>query len=289
MNTLLVLSLCLIYSVSAQQRCSGNPPTFNGMPCATTTRYSDGTMGACGCGSYNSPAPWENTLYTAAASQEIFDEGGESWCGSGCGQCFRLTPTGGYIPGQGYYPSSSASIVVMVTNLCPNQGNEQWCAAVGGVNQYGYPVHFDLRDAVSQIENLGWNNPEVTYQQVSCSNGDSNTPTCADWSQCQCSPNLPNNCAAGGDGGGSTGGSDGNSGVPSSFQWANGVNGWWVAFGLQTSAATMDCGQGPVGLPNAGWTISGEPVWVWQGYPYQCAQTVTINWDGGSFSATRPG
>lgn len=58
-------------------------------------------------------------------SQAIYDPTGLSWCGSGCGVCYRLTPTGGYVNGQGSAPSSTTSYVFMVTNLCPNNGNEQ--------------------------------------------------------------------------------------------------------------------------------------------------------------------
>ena len=36
------------------------------------------------------------------------------------------------------------------------------------------------------------------------------------------------------------------------------VNGWWVAFGLQTSSARIDCGQGPTALQPASWNIYGD-------------------------------
>jgi len=306
MRTLLLLVVCAYLSfVSAQQLCTGNPPTYNGLPCATTTNYNDGTAGACGCGNNYGPDGWENTLYTAAASPVLFDTGGATWCGAGCGSCYRLTPTGGYVSQQGTAPPSTASVVFMITNLCPTS-NTQWCPAPGTDNQYGYPVHFDLRNAANQIQQIGWNNPEVTYEQVACSNNYYNTPTCYNWAGCQCyndQPGTQGNCGEGGDGGSTTGisvtsgvvtggdgtGGDGGGGpTPSSFQWANGVNGWWVAFGLQASSVTINCGQGPVSIGNAGWAINGDPVWVWQGYPYQCAQTVTITYDGGTFSATRP-
>ncbi len=66
----------------------------------------------------------------------------------------------------------------MVTNLCPSQGNEQWCSYPA--NRYGYHkqcyimlwydkgrygAHFDLMDYQMNglISKLGWDNPEVTY------------------------------------------------------------------------------------------------------------------------------
>ena len=93
--------------------------------------------------------------------------------------------TGGFVDGQG--SGASGSIVVMVTNLCPNiSPNLSWCNQEGGSgNQYGYHVHFDLENGGGQLGNVGWtNNPEVTYEQTSCSG--SNTPSSGDYGECQC-------------------------------------------------------------------------------------------------------
>jgi hypothetical protein len=59
-------------------------------------------------------------FYTAAASQAIFDSAGSSWCGSGCGTCFKLTSTGNAPSGQGAGGASGQSVTVMVTNLLVN-------------------------------------------------------------------------------------------------------------------------------------------------------------------------
>jgi hypothetical protein len=84
-------------------------------------------------------------IYTAAASQSIYDSGGLSWCGSGCGKCYQLTSTGNAPCSTcGSGGAAGQSIIVMVTNLCPNSGNAQWCANPGGSNQYGYQYHFDI-------------------------------------------------------------------------------------------------------------------------------------------------
>jgi len=159
--------------------CTGYPKTYNGLPCASTTRYWDGNTGACGCGTGNSdPFSWQYTKPTAAASAPIF--GSATWCGTGCGKCFRLTPTAIGASPLGSGATSTTPIVAKVTNLCPYSGNEEWCAY--DVNSYGYDAHFDLMDYNMNglVSSLGWNNPEVTYEEVDCaSNG------YTDW-ECQC-------------------------------------------------------------------------------------------------------
>jgi endoglucanase len=65
----------------------------------------------------------------------------------------------------------------MVTNLCPNNGNEQWCPAVGGTNQYGYGYHFDI---MAQGEVFG-NNPVVEFEPVPCPG-----QAVSDWETCAC-------------------------------------------------------------------------------------------------------
>ncbi len=151
-------------------------------PCATTTRYWDNFKGACGCGTGTGnglPYSWQYQIITAAASNSMFGDG--TWCGSGCGKCFAITPTGGFVDGQGSRPSNLQSQVMMITNLCPAQYNQQWCTSP---NQYGYTAHFDLMDQNMNgiISRLGWNNVEVYYQQIACP-----ATQLANWRQCQCS------------------------------------------------------------------------------------------------------
>jgi len=117
-------------------------------------------------------------VYTAAACQELYDPAGLSWCGTGCGKCYQLTSTGS-APCQtcGEGGASGQSIIVMVTNLCPNNGNAQWCPTPGGKNQYGYQYHFDI---MAQSEVLG-DNPVVNFEEVTCPSA-----ATSDYSQCQC-------------------------------------------------------------------------------------------------------
>ena len=116
------------------------------------------------------------------ASQGIFDAAGASWCGAGCGLCFQLTSTGA-APCQtcGTGGANGTSIVVMVTNLCPNAGNAQWCPNPGQENQYGYEYHFDIMASSSAVSPIIGDNPIVTFQSVDCPS----TAT-SDYSQCVC-------------------------------------------------------------------------------------------------------
>jgi len=178
--------LPILSSVVNAASCTGNPPMYNGLPCATTTRYFDGQMGACGCGTGNSsPFSWQWTSHTAAGSQLIYDAGGSSWCGAGCGTCYELIPSGDCLYGGGC-ATFTAPITIMVTNRCPYQGNEQWCPNPGNTNQYGYGAHFDLMDYNMEgwVDALGWNNPVVTYRRVPC--GNEGSPTCDQAATCEC-------------------------------------------------------------------------------------------------------
>lgn len=117
-------------------------------------------------------------VYTAAASQALYDSSGLSWCGSGCGKCYQLTSTGSSpCSSCGTGGDAGESIIVMVTNLCPYNGNAEWCPAVGGTNEYGYSYHFDI---MAESEVFG-DNPVVDFEEVSCPSAAS-----SDYSQCQC-------------------------------------------------------------------------------------------------------
>jgi len=162
--------------------CTGYPKMFNGLPCASTTRYWDGQMGACGCGTGNTdPFSWQWTSLTAAGSPPIYGAG--TWCGSGCGKCYRLTPTAVGTSPDGTGATTTTSVIAKVTNLCPPDGNANWCSY--DINSYGYDAHFDLMDYNMNglVTSMGWNNPEVTYEEVDCaSNG------YLDWG-CECASN----------------------------------------------------------------------------------------------------
>lgn len=158
--------------------CTGVPRMYQGKPCASTTRYWDGSIGACQCGT-STALPWIGEQYTAAGSPFIY--GASYGCGPGCGKCYKLTTTG-YSP-EGTGAPAGESITIMVTNLCPAGG--AWCA--DGLNSFNYQAHFDLANSPTTplITELGWDNPEVIYEEVACT-GASNSPTLQDFAECVC-------------------------------------------------------------------------------------------------------
>jgi endoglucanase len=86
----------------------------------------------------------------------------------------------------------------MVTNLCPNNGNAQWCPQPGSTNQYGYSYHFDI---TAQNEVFG-DNPVVNFELVACPG-----QATSDWETCQCygktaTDVTPSGLSSGGGGGG---------------------------------------------------------------------------------------
>merc|ERR1712080_31407 len=172
--------------------CTGCPPMFQGKPCASTTRYFDLTKGACGCGTEpNPPDFWTKAKFAAAGNAMMIDDDqpNNSWCCKNCGLCFRLCSTGGTTNGTPP-PSAGECRVFQLENRCGDgypgtylcgQKLSPWqclanpaeCAAVGNTNMFGYPAHFDLQDVSGQVsDGLGWNNVEVTFEQVDCSEGD---------------------------------------------------------------------------------------------------------------------
>lgn len=117
-------------------------------------------------------------MYTAAGSQALFDTAGATWCGAGCGKCYNLTSTGSSpCNGCGLGGVAGESIIVMVTNLCPYNGNQQWCPEVGGTNEYGYSYHFDI---MAQSEVFG-DNVVVNFEPVTCPG-----QATSDWESCVC-------------------------------------------------------------------------------------------------------
>ncbi|KAL3473217.1 RlpA-like double-psi beta-barrel-protein domain-containing protein-containing protein [Aspergillus californicus] len=155
---------------------------------ATTTHYSDGLQGACGCGTETGTFDWQygisENLYTAAANQAIFDQpsGMEHWCGSGCGKCYRLTSTGASsCETCGTGGAAGKSITVMVTNLCPFVGNEQWCPNPGQLNAHGYGYHFDIMGG----HDVFGDNVVVEFEEVACPG-----LAAAKWGTCECHPDL---------------------------------------------------------------------------------------------------
>ncbi len=130
-------------------------------PTTTTTPANSGTIGKTfktsvthyGAGdTFGSPNCNTNTAacffftkpgFSAAVSQNLYGAGPGQGQGPGCGTCWRIT---GQTDSSGN-PMSNAgtSVVVMVNNLCPADGNPL-CSQNGlsGTNQFGANVNFDL-------------------------------------------------------------------------------------------------------------------------------------------------
>ncbi|CAJ1351423.1 unnamed protein product [Effrenium voratum] len=184
---------CQSNRLPLDSKCRGCPPKKDGKLCASTTWYEDTTRGSCGCGSRGHVRDdyWTLTEYTAAMNcANLDDQPDKSWCPVNCGQCYKLCTTGGAT--QGTKPKAGICRVFKITNRCgdgyddhtPDWCSQQmsWqdcksnpgkCKAVGGTNQFGYPAHFDLQDYHRQITSnttgLDWDNVEVTFELVPCS------------------------------------------------------------------------------------------------------------------------
>jgi len=101
-------------------------------------KYSSGGGTACGC---NLGSSLGSNIYTAAGSQNLFGGSG-SWCGTGCGNCYELTNAGSLpYANAGGCIGAGDKITVVITDLCPANGNQQWCSVP---DSYGFPAHFDI-------------------------------------------------------------------------------------------------------------------------------------------------
>jgi len=184
---------CKSSRIPLDSKCKGCPPKKDGKLCASTTWYEDTTRGSCGCGGRGHVEHdfWTLTEYTAAMNCANLDNDPEkSWCPLNCGQCYKLCSTGGST--QGRPQKAGVCRVFKITNRCGDGYDDHtpdWCSqhmswqqcekqpekcrGVGKTNQFGYPAHFDLQDYHRQITSnttgLDWDNAEVTFEKVSCS------------------------------------------------------------------------------------------------------------------------
>jgi len=130
---------------------------------ASFTHYS-------GCGS---PACGKTASgYTAAINQLAFGSAAGAGAGDACGRCFAVTGKADpYSPG---YTGPFKSIVVKVTDLCPVNGNVEWCGQTQSNhnNAHGQPFHFDICDDTGGSNAFfpsGHGALTGTFQEVSCS------------------------------------------------------------------------------------------------------------------------
>jgi len=115
---------------------------------ATTTRYGDATMSACG--SLDTAKLVKGTgYYNVATAENMF---GKSWCGEkwmGCFQCakgkFLRSRKGGF---------TGREIKIIVGDLCPYKGNERWCPGrTTSTNGAHFTYHMDFSHPPPGVDN----------------------------------------------------------------------------------------------------------------------------------------
>ncbi|KDR68065.1 hypothetical protein GALMADRAFT_272730 [Galerina marginata CBS 339.88] len=148
---------------------TGTPPASTGgylQPASgktTFTMYSGCNMPACGKAA---------TGYTAAINQLAFGSAPGIGPGDACGRCFALTANAD--PYSPAYAGPFSSIVVKVTDLCPVQGNQQFCGQTKSTpnNSFGAPFHFDICEDTGGSAAFfpsGHGALSGTFTEVSCS------------------------------------------------------------------------------------------------------------------------
>ncbi|ORY79843.1 RlpA-like double-psi beta-barrel-protein domain-containing protein-containing protein [Protomyces lactucae-debilis] len=148
---------------------------------ATTTLYKQPTGGACGCfDNYEHRNGFKaqfgfSGIHFAAGSASIFDPKGEhTWCGSGCGTCFRLKSTGhAACQTCGTGSARGLTITVVVYDLCPagtepNSEQYHYCSPKGVSNSHGFKYHFDIHSSDFTVGGHKWDNPVVDFEPIKC-------------------------------------------------------------------------------------------------------------------------
>ncbi|KAA1469022.1 endoglucanase V-like protein [Dentipellis sp. KUC8613] len=130
---------------------------------ASFTMYSGCGQPACGIAASG---------FTAAVNQLTFGSAPGLGAGDACGRCFALTGTKD--PFSPSFGGPFHTVVVKITDLCPVQGNQEWCgqSTSNQNNQHGEPVHFDLCEdtgASSAFFPSGHGALTGTFTEVSCS------------------------------------------------------------------------------------------------------------------------
>ncbi|KAJ4492556.1 endoglucanase V-like protein [Lentinula edodes] len=127
------------------------------------TQYSGCGSPACGVTA---------TGFTAAINQLAFGSVPGLGAGDACGRCFALT--GAADPYSPAFTGPFNSIIVKVTDMCPVEGNEQWCGQTTSdpINSFGTEFHFDICEdtgGASAFFPSGHTALTGSFVEVSCS------------------------------------------------------------------------------------------------------------------------
>ncbi|KAK7685672.1 hypothetical protein QCA50_011016 [Cerrena zonata] len=124
-----VASIASALTVTEKRATGGYIQTASGQ--ASFTHYSGCNQPACGIAANG---------FTAAINQLSFGSAPGLGAGDACGRCFAVTAS--QDPFSPSFPGPFKTIVVKVTDLCPNQGNQEWCGQTQSNqnNQHGKPV-----------------------------------------------------------------------------------------------------------------------------------------------------
>ncbi|KAI9653128.1 MAG: hypothetical protein M1831_006212 [Alyxoria varia] len=143
-------------------------PSFLQAEKASFTTYGGGDiMGSANCATaVNACGTPNQSGYTAALSESQFGVGPGAGAGPACGKCYQLTIDSD----SSGAPMEKKTITVTVNNLCPVQGNAEWCQVP---NQHGAGIHFDLCSDTGAADAFftGSKAGLGTAEEVSCGGG----------------------------------------------------------------------------------------------------------------------
>jgi len=162
LTSIILAGLLSTSATVVEQRATGGY-IQNPSGAASFTMYSG--CGAPACGKSASG-------FTAAINQLSFGSSPGLGAGDACGRCFSVTGT--QDPFSPAFTGPFKTIVVKVTDLCPVQGNQEWCgqSTSNQNNQHGKPVHFDICEdtgGASAFFPSGHGALTGTFTEVSCS------------------------------------------------------------------------------------------------------------------------
>nr|AEK06231.1 endoglucanase [Phanerodontia chrysosporium] len=158
-----VATLASALTVSEKRATGGHVQQATGQ--ASFTMYSGCGSPACGKAASGSTAAKQPVRVRLCARPRVQEHAG--------GRCFALT--GNHDPySPNYTGPFGQTIVVKVTDLCPVQGNQEFCGQTTSnpTNQHGMPFHFDICEDTGGSAKFfpsGHGALTGTFTEVSCS------------------------------------------------------------------------------------------------------------------------